>query len=82
MRRHISYLMILTLFLCSCARDLGNYDYIELDELSITGLTDCEVLMFDRLEFTPAFGAEDLTRKPMTSSGRLSIRTVLMMLQS
>lgn len=59
MKRIISYSLCVSalMLMTSCAEDLGNYDYRELDELDITGLQDKEVLMFDRLEITPELGA-------------------------
>ncbi|MBQ8839589.1 MAG: hypothetical protein IJ005_09765 [Bacteroidales bacterium] len=52
---------ILILFLClplsvSCAGDLGNYEYEELDEPQIFGIEDVQVLTYERLQFSPSFG--------------------------
>ena len=42
----------------ACSRDLGNYDYVELDEPALTGLADTSMLMFDRLRLVPDLGKD------------------------
>lgn len=58
MRKGFTYQVIPALlpvlFLCACARDLGNYDYTELDGPSIGGIVDSyEVLTFGTLDISP-----------------------------
>ena len=55
--------LLMALLALSCSGDLGNYDYVELDEPVIEGVEDRSVLMFSRLTMTPDLGA-DTFRKP------------------
>ena len=51
-------LFLLAALALSCSRDLGNYDYAELNEPVITGVEDRSVLMFSRLTITPDLGSD------------------------
>ena len=53
----------MTLLTLSCSGDLGNYDYVELNEPAIEGVEDRSVLMFSRLTMTPQLGS-DIFREP------------------
>lgn len=50
--------LLMPLLVLSCSGDLGNYDYVQLDEPVIEGVEDRSVLMFSRLTMTPQLGAE------------------------
>lgn len=60
MRRIHKYAILLSIFwlVMSCSRDIGNYDYRDLDEPQITGVEDRSVLMFSRLVMTPGLGPD------------------------
>ena len=60
MKRIYTYmtLFLLAALALSCSRDLGNYDYADLNEPVITGIEDRSVLMFSRLTITPDLGSE------------------------
>lgn len=60
MRRIHKYAILLSIFwlVMSCSRDIGNYDYRDLDEPQITGFEDRSVLMFSRLVMTPGLGSD------------------------
>ena len=45
--------MLAVLSVAACSQDLGNYEYVDLDEPKITGLADTSVLMFDRIRLVP-----------------------------
>ena len=46
-------LFVATVMFCACSQDLGNYDYITLDEPVISGLEDQEVFTLSRLKLSP-----------------------------
>ncbi|MBR0321377.1 MAG: hypothetical protein IIX08_03200, partial [Bacteroidales bacterium] len=55
--KYITVLLV-ALTALACSGDLGNYDYVQLDEPLIEGVEDRSVLMFSRLTMTPQLGAE------------------------
>lgn len=50
--------MLAVLSAAACSQDLGNYEYVDLDEPKITGLADMSVLMFDRIRLVPDLGTD------------------------
>lgn len=60
MKRYLYILLTATLLL-SCSGDKGNYDYVQLKEPEITGLQDCNVLTFSRLQLNPILGEYDFS---------------------
>lgn len=62
----ILFLTSVVLSFFSCASDEGNYDYRDLNELSVSGLSDAQVLTYDRLEFSPSLGDKSLAEDAYT----------------
>lgn len=66
---------VLSLFAAACSQDLGNYDYIELDDPGIGGITDVSALMFSKIHIEPSFAEPfdknlyDFEWKVLESSG-------------
>lgn len=52
MRRNMFLLQVL-LMMCACSLDLGNYEYVDIEEPQIQQLRDTSVLTFDRLVLAP-----------------------------
>lgn len=50
-------LMAALVLAAACSPDLGNYDYVDLDEPRISDLRDTSVLTFDRLVLSPSVSA-------------------------
>ena len=54
MRKIVHILLPAVLLIaCACSQDLGNYEYVTLDEPVISGLQDQEVFTQSRLQLTP-----------------------------
>lgn len=58
MKNLLGYIISFALIIClaGCSQDMGNYDYVELDEPVISGLHDMNVLTYSRLTITPDLG--------------------------
>lgn len=63
---HILILLFAGFLLASCSADEGNYIYRELNELTITGVEDTEVLTYSHLVVTPDLGSEALSADAYT----------------
>ena len=60
--RKIAYILSALIFLvCACSQDLGNYEYITLDEPVVTGLEDQNVFTLSRLQLTPQIEGGDFS---------------------
>lgn len=57
MKKYIACVLA-ALCVAACSQDLGNYDYLELDEPQLSGLADTSVLMFDRIRLVPELGPD------------------------
>ena len=76
MRKLIIYITSTFLFLAiSCSQDLGYYEYKELENPGISGITDISALMFDNIRIQPVFSESfrqesyDFEWKVLESSG-------------
>ena len=59
MRKIIHILFAVFTLVCSCSQDLGNYDYIDLEEPVVSGLEDQEVFTLSRLKLAPKIEGGD-----------------------
>ena len=67
MRKIVQHILFIVLALvCACSQDLGNYDYINLDEPAISGLADQEVFTLSRLKITPQIDGGDFSDEEYT----------------
>lgn len=54
MKRYV-LLSLALMWLYACSGDIGNYEYSTLDDPAVSGVADCSVLTFSRLEIRPSF---------------------------
>ena len=59
MRKIIHILFAVFTLVCACSQDLGNYDYIDLEEPVVSGLEDQEVFTLSRLKLAPKIEGGD-----------------------
>ena len=57
MKNFLKYIALSCLMISAgCSYDMGNYEYVELDEPIISGVGDYSVLTYTRLNISPVFG--------------------------
>ena len=78
MKKILKYITLSLLAISAgCSYDKGNYEYVELDEPSISGIGDYSVLTYTRLNINPVFGEgfDKTAYEKMASNARPNINS-------